>query len=93
MMIVIWIALYLTIGVGVLWIMLKVLDQSCPEIMEQSKEFCIESYNENAKHCATKRGAKIRWFFVGRALPLFIWPFLTLIVIVSSFIAKFKGEL
>ena len=93
MMIVIWIALYLTIGVGVLWIMLKVLDQACPEIMDKSKEFTIESYNENAKHCMTKRGAEIRWFFVGRALPLFVWPILALIIVISSFIAKIKGEL
>lgn len=93
MMIVIWFALYITIGVGVLWVMLKTLDDTCPEIMELSAEKVAEQYKENIKRSATKRGAKIRWFITRRVMPLLIWPLVVLITVIASYIGKLKGEL
>jgi hypothetical protein len=73
--------------------MIKILDNTCPEIMGLSDEKVAEQYKENIKRSATKRSAKIRWFITRQAMPLLIWPLIVLITIIASYIGKLKGEL
>lgn len=88
MMIVIYVLLYIVIGIGVITVMIRTLCEAFPEIINDITQDVQDDYDEIERNSNSKIMADFKYAIKRGLLPLVIWPIIAILMIIVSLIGK-----